>query len=295
MKILIAGSSGLVGQALIKHFEGRGDEVYRLVRSNGQKKGILWDPAHGKINPGQIEGFDAVINLAGENIASYWTKAKKKKILESRVKSTETLSRCLAELKNPPKVFINASATGFYGNSGDEIVSESSPNGSGFLSQVCKEWEAAAKPAVDRGIRTVFLRTGIVLSPHGGALSKMLIPFRLGLGGVVGPGKQYMSWIALDELVHVIAFIVDNDAVVGPVNAVSPHPVTNREFTKTLGGVLHRPTIFPLPSLIAHFVAGEMADEMLLSSTRAEPKVLLSAGYKYRYPQLGPTLKELLG
>ncbi len=294
MKILIAGSSGLIGQALREYFVSRGEEVFRLIRSNGIKKGILWDPAEGKINAEQIEGFDAVINLAGENIASYWTKSKKKKILESRIQSTETLSHCLATLKKPPKVFINASAIGFYGSKGDEILSEASPQGSGFLSSVCKQWEAATKPAVDKGIRTVFLRTGIVISTEGGALTKMLIPFRLGLGGVVGPGTQYMSWIALDDLVSIIAFIIDNEAIEGPVNAVAPHPVTNREFTKTLGNVIKRPTIFPLPSLIARFVAGEMADEMLLSSLRAEPRVLLAAGYHYQYPHLEPILKDLL-
>jgi uncharacterized protein (TIGR01777 family) len=240
--------------------------------------------------------MEAVVHLAGENIASgRWTAARKARIRSSRVMGTRTLCETLARLSQPPKVLVSASAIGYYGDRGAEPLWENSAFGTGFLAEVCRAWEEATQPAVQKGIRVVLLRIGIVLSPAGGALAKMLIPFQLGLGGVIGSGNQYMSWIALDDVAGVIAHALVTDTLQGPVNAVAPYPVTNREFTKTLGRVLRRPTVFPLPGFAARLAFGEMADALLLASTRVEPKRLLATQYVFRYPELEDALRHLLG
>jgi hypothetical protein len=242
-----------------------------------------------------VSGFDAVIHLAGESIASRWTESKKKAIRDSRVLGTRHLAEALARAASPPRVLISASAIGFYGDRDDEILREdSSSGGRGFLPEVCREWEAAAGPAVQAGIRTAFLRTGIVLSADGGALKQMLPPFRMGLGGKIGSGRQWMSWIDLCDEIGAIRHILTNESLRGPVNSVSPHPVTNAEFTKTMASVLSRPAIFPMPAFAARLVFGQMGDELLLGSQRVEPAKLLASGYAFQKPDLRLALSEIL-
>ncbi|MBI3797567.1 MAG: TIGR01777 family protein [Deltaproteobacteria bacterium] len=298
MKVFVTGASGLVGSALVPYLTTGGHRVTRLVRSPPRPGAaeIYWDPAAGVQDLGSLEGMDAVVHLAGENIAGgRWTAARKAKIRDSRVIGTRTLCETLARLPQPPTVLVSASAIGYYGDRGAEPLWENSAFGSGFLPEVCRAWEEATQPAVQKGIRVVLLRIGIVLSPAGGALAKMLLPFKLGLGGVVGSGNQYMSWIALDDVAGAIAHSLETDTLQGPVNAVAPFPVTNREFTRTLGRVLGRPTVFPLPAFGARLVFGEMADALLLASTRVEPKRLLATQYGFRYPELDGALRHLLG
>src|SRR5688572_19324750 len=295
MKILISGSHGLVGSALVQSLLKDRHEVVRLVRHNPKAGSeIEWHPNQGRLNPQDIEGFDAVFHLAGESIASgRWDDAKKRAIRESRVKGTTLLSQTLAQLSEPPSVFLSASAIGYYGNRGDEVLTETSSPGNDFLASVCVEWEQATRPAAEKGIRTVLTRFGIILDPNGGALEKMLTPFRMGIGGRVGDGGQWMSWIALEDVVNGLKFLMRDRAVSGPVNFVSSHPVTNAEFTKTLGSVLSRPTFFPIPAFGARLAFGEMADALLLSSQRVEPTVLVNRGFAH-FPRLEPALKRLL-
>jgi uncharacterized protein len=297
MIIAVTGSTGLVGSALVTALEARGHLVRRLVRGNindGDHE-IRWNPDQGEIDAAELNGIDGVVHLAGENIAGgRWTESFKRRILESRIKGTRLLAETLAGLEMKPSVLVSASAIGYYGNRHDEEVDELAPSGNGFLAEVCREWEAATEPAHDAGIRVVKLRIGPVLSPKGGALAKMLTPFKLGLGGVIGSGRQYFSWIALDDLVSAIVFAVENESLVGPVNAVAPGAITNREFTKTLGSVLGRPTIFPMPAFLARLAFGEMADEMLLGGARVAPHELIKAGFPFEYPQLEPALRHLL-
>jgi uncharacterized protein (TIGR01777 family) len=239
---------------------------------------------------------DAVVHLAGANIAAgRWTAEQKARIRDSRVNSTRLLSETFAKLAQPPKVFVCASATGFYGDRGADIMTEDSPAGSGFLAEVCEAWEAATQPARNAGIRTVMLRFGMILSSAGGALAKMLLPFKLGVGGVIGSGDQYWSWIGLDDVVGAIHHALVNDTLEGAVNTVAPQPATNREFTKSLGKILGRPTIFPLPGFAARLALGEMADELLLASTRVEPAKLAASGYAFRHPELEGALRHYLG
>ena len=303
MRILITGSSGLIGSALRPAFAAAGHSVVRLVRSGqGGQQGqaedaILWDPQSG-MEPGErarLEGLDAVVHLAGESIAGgRWTADRKAKIRDSRVPVTRFLATLLAGLSHPPRVMVAASAVGYYGDRGDELLTEESPAGTGFLAELCQEWEQAAEPAREKGIRVVNLRIGLVLSGAGGALKKMLPPFRLGLGGVVGGGRQYWSWISIDDLVSVFQHVLSADALRGPVNAVAPAPVTNREFTKTLGRVLSRPTIFSVPSFAARLAFGEMADELLLASQRVKPARLIESGYNFRRADLEAALEQAL-
>lgn len=293
MKILISGSSGLVGTALISYLEVQGHEIFRLVRKKDEQSdhAIFFDPS----NLAQFENMDAVVNLSGENIASgRWTEEKKKKILESRVSTTRTLCDTLKLLKSPPKVLINASAIGFYGDRAGEELTEDSTPGSNFLSAVCKNWENATEPLKTTGIRVVLLRFGAVLSANGGALAKMLIPFKLCLGGVIGSGNQYFSFIALDDLTRVILFAIEKDELRGPVNAVTPNPVINRVYTKVLGGVLNRPTFFAVPKIVARLAFGQMADELLLASQKVYPKHLINAGFHFDYPTIQETLEHCL-
>lgn len=297
MNILITGASGLVGSALIPALTTRRHRTLALVRRT-PKTGdeILWNPAEGTIDTERLENIDAVVHLAGENIAAgRWTQAQKDRIRSSRVEGTRLLSETLANLKTPPATFVTASAIGYYGDRDDAPLTEDSPPGTGFLPDVSIAWETAAKPAEQAGIRTIYVRIGIVLTPKGGALGKMLLPFKLGLGGVVGSGAQYMSWIALDDLIAVFVHTLENSALSGPVNATAPHPVTNLEFTKTLGRVLGRPTIFPLPAFAARLALGEMADALLLSGARVLPARLQDAGFSFAHPHLEGALRHLLG
>jgi uncharacterized protein (TIGR01777 family) len=299
MKILVTGSSGLVGTALVPFLISKGYKVLRLVRSKPKspKLEIQWNPEESTIDTARLEAevCDAVIHLAGESVAALrWTDEKKRRIRESRVKGTQFLSETLSRLSNPPKVLVCASATGYYGNRGDEILTEESKPGSGFLAEVAQAWERATDPASKKGIRVVLTRFGVILSPVGGALGKMLPLFRLGLAGVIGDGQQYMSWVALDDVVGAIYHAMITENLKGPVNVVSPHPVTSREFTKTLGRILNRPTLLPLPTFAARIALGEMADETILSSTRVEPRKLLETGYKFQYSKLEEALRHLL-
>ena len=298
MKILVTGASGLVGTALQPALKATGHEVYRLVRSSAPNKAageIVWNPEQGTIDAASLEGIEAVIHLAGENIAEgRWTDEKKQRIRESRVKGTRLLSETLAQLKSKPQALISASAIGFYGDRGDEVLTEQSASGSDFLSEVCREWELSTQPAAQSGIRVVNLRFGIILSALGGALKKMLTPFKLGIGGKVGSGEQYMSWVALDDAVGVILYALETESLRGPVNVVAPRPVTNLEFTKALGSVLSRPTIFAVPKFAARLAFGEMADALLLSSIRVEPLRLKEAGYQFKYPELSATMHHII-
>ncbi len=296
MRVLVTGSTGLVGSALVPFLTSGGHDAIRLVRSKPKRGEVQWDPAAGRIDPAALEDFDAVVHLAGESISSgRWTPAKKARIRDSRVEGTRILSEALAQLKRPPKVFVCASAIGYYGDRGADIVDEDSAPGAGFLADVCREWEAAAQPVLQSATRVVHLRLGVVLSAAGGALASMLPVFRLGAGGVIGSGEQYISWVALDDAVGIIHHVVNTPTLHGPVNAVAPEPVTNREYTKTLGALLSRPTILPLPAFVARAALGEMAQELLLSSTRVQPHRLLETGYRFRFPQLEGALRHLLG
>lgn len=299
MRILVTGSSGLLGSALAPFLTAGGHRVICLVRSQSQAPVLgeswSWDPERGTMLSVGSEGPDAVVHLAGENIArARWSERQKALIRDSRVKGTRLLCDLLARYSPPPKALVCASAVGYYGDRADEILKEESAPGSGFLADVCREWEAATQPAVERGTRVVNLRIGIVLSPMGGALAKMLTPFKLGVGGTIGSGRQYMSWIALDDVVDAIHFALTNESLRGPVNAVAPNPVTNRDFTHTLGRVLSRPTLFPMPAFAARLVLGEMADALLLASTRVEPSRLLASGFTFRHPDLEAALRALL-
>ncbi|HJU91361.1 MAG TPA: TIGR01777 family oxidoreductase [Pyrinomonadaceae bacterium] len=297
MKILVSGSHGLVGKALLKSLTTDGHEVLRLVRHEpivGDPE-IWWDPSEGRIDAQRLEGHDVVVHLAGESIASgRWTREKKRSILESRVKGTLLLSESLARLSRPPSVFLSASAIGYYGDRDDELLTEESAPGNDFLAGVCKEWEGATAPVVEKGIRTVHTRFGIILDDEGGALAKMLTPFRMGIGGRVGSGKQWMSWIALEDVINGLKFLMRETSTRGPVNFVAPNPVTNAEFTKTLGRVLSKPTIFPIPEFGARLAFGEMADALLLSSQRVEPSVLKNRGFEFRWSTLESALKSIL-
>ena len=298
MHVLVTGSTGLIGSSLIPLLTTGGHNVTRLVRSEPKPGAaeVHWDPESGRIDKSGLKGVDAVVHLAGESIAAgRWTTEQKARIRSSRVKGTKLLCETLTQLEHPPRVWVCASAIGYYGDRGDEVLNEESPPGSGFLSEVCLEWEAETEPAAQKGIRVVNLRIGVVLSPAGGALAKMLFPFKMGVGGVIGSGRQYMSWVALDDVVGAIHHALITDGLQGPVNATAPQPVTNREFTKTLGRVLGRPTLFPLPSFAARLALGEMADELLLASACVEPTQLLKTGYQFRFPELEGALRHLLG
>ncbi|WDI42271.1 TIGR01777 family oxidoreductase [Bremerella sp. P1] len=294
MKIAITGASGLVGSQLGPFLTTGGHQVVPISRSAGEDT-IQWDIKKQEIDTAKLEGLDAVIHLAGESVAARWTDKKKQAIRSSRVDGTRLLCESLAKLENKPKVLVCASAMGFYGDRGDEILTEASPPGDGFLADVCQEWEAAAQPARDAGIRVVHARIGIVLSPKGGALAQMLTPFKLGVGGKISTGKQWWSWISLDDVVGSLHHLMMNDNIQGPVNLCTPKAVTNEEFTKTLGKVISRPTFFTVPQFAAKLAMGEMADEMLLSSCRMEPKVLEQTEYHFREPNLERCLRKLLG
>ena len=295
MNILISGASGLIGSAMVKSLSEAGHAVRRLVRREAGPAEVRWDPAAGRLDAADLEGLDAVVHLAGENIAAgRWSRRRRARIRDSRTVGTRLLSRTLAGLADPPGVFISASAVGFYGDRGDQQLDERSPPGSGFLAEVCRQWEAATDPAAGAGIRAVQLRTGMVLASHGGALAKMLPIFRLGLGGRLGGGRQYVSWITLDDVAGAVGHVLLDETLRGPVNLVAPQPVTNRRFTAALGRVLKRPTWLPAPALALRIVLGQMAEELLLAGARVMPKRLLDAGYQFRHPELEAALRHVL-
>jgi len=299
MNVLITGSTGLVGSALVRELSDRGHDVTRLVRPSTEGGGTgeaRWDPESGIVSLGKGRRMDAVVHLAGENITGLaWTPERKATIRGSRVKGTRLLCEALLRLERPPGTLVCASAAGYYGDRGDEVLREESPSGNGFLAGVCREWEEATGEAARRGVRVVNLRIGMVLSVEGGALAKMMPAFRAGAGGRIGSGKQYMSWIALSDLVGVILYALATDTLSGPVNAVAPGPVTNREFTKALGRVLGRPTVAFLPAFATRLLFGEMADELLLASARVVPAKLVASGYRFRFPELEGALRHVLG
>ena len=293
-RILVSGVSGPIGTALLPTLKTRGYDVTRLVRgaATGEDQ-IPWDLAR-PISPEMVSGFDAVIHLAGESIVGRWTKTKKIKIRSSRVAGTTSLAEALAGAKDKPQVFVCSSAIGYYGDRGNEVLTEQSKPGSGFLPDVCREWEAATQAAIHAGIRTVQIRTGVVLSPKGGALGKMLPPFKMGLGGTIGDGRQWMSWIDLQDMVGAIHHILKSDLLQGPVNMVAPKAVKNAEFVKTLGSVLSRPTILPMPVLAVKLAFGEMGKTVLLGSQRVEPSQLVMSGYPFRFTDLRASLENNL-
>jgi uncharacterized protein (TIGR01777 family) len=292
-RILISGASGLIGSALVPSLESHGYEVTRLVRRESEANELRWD-ATNPIPTDLVSGFDAAIHLSGESITGRWIAAKKARIRDSRVVSTKNLTEALAKADSPPKTFLCASATGYYGSRGNEVLTEEMLQGKGFLPEVCNEWESATEPAVKAGIRTVNLRTGIILSREGGALKPMLLPFRLGLGGRIGSGRQWWSWIHIEDFVAAVLHIQQNESVKGPVNMVSPNAVTNAEFTKILAKVLGRPAIFPVPAFAARIALGQLADEALLASARVQPKKLVESGFQFKFLQLGAALENLL-
>jgi len=295
MKILISGSSGFIGTALTNHLRKNENEVIRLLRnSTSLKNEIKWNIDNKDYNIGDFEGIDSFINLSGENVFGIWTKEKKRKIIDSRINSTQLLYEIISKLKKPPKTFISASAIGYYGNRGDELLDEDSDKGSGFFPDLAEQWENISKQAEKLNIRVVNIRIGLVLSKDGGALSKMLTPFKLGLGGKIADGKMYWSWIALDDILASIEFILRNDNIKGAVNLVSTNPLKNNEFTHILGNVINRPTFLPVPKLFIEYLLGDMGREALLASTRVVPKKLLDNGYKFKYTDLKKTLKYLL-
>lgn len=298
LKIAVTGASGLIGTALTTFLSCAGNEMKTLVRRRPRLESpeIFWDPYHGELDKASMESLDAVIHLAGENIgAGRWTRRRKGSILGSRLEGTRFLSETLAGLKHPPKVFISSAAIGFYGNRGDETLTEESALGQGFLSEVCQAWEGATEPARKAGIRVVNVRTGIVLSSLGGALAKMLMPFQMGFGGVIGTGNQWMSWISLEDLVGIYHYLIHAEGLSGPVNAVAPNPVSNRGFTKVLGKVLGRPTLLPLPEFMVKTLFGEMGKALLLEGQRVHSVKLASSGFSFIYPDLESALHWELG
>jgi hypothetical protein len=297
MDILVSGASGLIGSSLVPFLTTGGHRVFRLVRKPPSSSDeIFWNPDSGFIDIERFEGFDAVIHLAGENIGDgWWTEEKKKKIINSRINGTATIVHAVLKLKKPPKVFLSASAIGYYGNRGNKILAEHDSAGADFVSDVCEKWEAAAAVLANTEIRLVLLRIGVVLSPSGGALAKLLKPFQLGIGGKISSGNQYMSWISMDDAIYSMHHALYNEDVKGPFNIVSPNPVTNADFSRTLGKVLSMPAFFSVPGGAIELFFGEMGRETVLSSTRVIPERLADSGYHFSHPDLESALKHLLG
>ncbi len=298
LRIVITGASGVVGKALVPFLTTGGHTVYTLVRRKpaADHNEIYWHPGTGEIDAAALEGMDAVIHLAGENILQHpWTPAVKKRIVESRTHGTRLLSECLVRLKQPPKVVLSASAIGYYGDRKDAVMTEADASGTGFISHVCQGWESAAKALVDSEIRTVFMRIGVVLTPAGGALARMAPRFRMGLGGRLGSGAQYLSWVSIEDLIGSMHYLLFTDHIHGPVNIVSPHPVTDRTFTKILAHLYKLPAVCHVPEHLIRRLFGEMGEEVVLSSTRVRPKRLMESGYRFTHAFLSDALKEMLG
>lgn len=296
MKIVIAGSSGFVGQRLVADLERHGHTVLRLVRytTEGTGEAAEWAPSRGVLDISILEGADAVINLAGANIAGRrWTEGYKEELRLSRVGSTALLAKTMASMNEPPKVLINASAVGFYGDRGEQVLDETSAPGGGFLADLTSRWEEATAPAVDAGIRVVLLRLGMVIG-NGGALNRMLLPFKFGMGGPIGNGRQWWPWIAIDDVVGIVAFALQQQTISGPINVVSPEETTSRDFAKTLCRILHRPSFLPAPAFAVRLLAGEMADALLLSSARVRPDVLERFGYQFEVPSLNQAISRAI-
>ncbi|MFZ0886795.1 MAG: TIGR01777 family oxidoreductase [Candidatus Acidiferrales bacterium] len=297
MKVLISGGSGLVGSALTKSLRADGHSVFHFARPGRTPApgDVSWDPSRATVDVPALEGFDAIVHLSGASISGgRWTENRKKELRSSRVDSTRVLVDSLERLKQPPRVFVCASAIGYYGSRGDELLTESSGYGNDFLSLVCRAWEGEAARAATQGIRTVMARFGVVLATQGGALPRMLTPFKLGVGGRLGSGKQWMSWIALEDVIQILRAAIADEKMQGPVNLVAPEPVQNAEFTKVLAGVLHRPAIFPAPAIALRLALGQMADGLLLASQRVQPEKLLASGYKFRHQNLQSALQAIL-
>ena len=293
MRVAISGASGFIGSAVARLLEAGGHQVTRLVRGRPRAGEIHWIPA-GAIDPQAFEGFDGVVHLAGESIAGRWTAARKARILNSRVQGTLTIAAPLARLQQKPRALVSASAIGFYGPRGEEILDETSSPGSDYLSEVARQWESATEAAARAGIRVVLMRFGVVLGAGGGALARMLTPFRMGAGGRIGPGQQWMSWIALEDAAAAVEHALGNGSLRGPVNVVAPNPVRNSEFTRTLGQVLHRPTVLPMPALAVKLAFGEMGTTLLLGSQRVLPKRLEASGFQFKYPELKEALESAI-
>jgi uncharacterized protein len=295
MRVLVSGARGLIGSALIASCRARGHETCILTRRSTGPGEVEWDPAGSRLEARRIEGFDAVVHLAGEPVAARWTPVRKALIRESRVAGTRLLAQRLAELERPPRVLVSISAIGFYGDRGDEVLDEASPPGVGFLPAVCHAWEEAAAPAAARGIRVVHPRLGLVLTTRGGALARLLPPFRLGLGGPLGDGRAWWSWVTLEDVIAILERTLVDEGLAGPINVVAPGAVTNRAFARALGRALGRPALLPLPALALRALFGEMADGALLASAHVMPLRLTSAGHTFRFPEIEDALRRLLG
>jgi hypothetical protein len=296
MQVLVSGSTGLIGRALVSHLEGAGHEITPLVRPETSEAagGIPWAPSRGELDGARLEGFDAVVHLAGESINQRWTERTKQRIRDSRVEGTRLLAGTLAELDDPPEVLVSASAVGYYGDRGDAWLTEDAGPGELFISEVCRQWEEASRVAAENDIRVVNPRTGIVLSTDGGALPQMLPPFKFGLGGRLGSGDQYMSWATRDDVSRIVEHVIETEEIDGPVNVCTPEPVTNETFTETLGSVLGRPTFLRVPGFGVRLLFGQMGEELLLASDRMRPAVLEETGFTWRYPDLRPALEHVL-
>jgi len=296
MRIAVTGSTGLVGSALVEALKTNGDAVSRIMREQ-RKLGpddVFWNPDTAYVDTPKLDGADAIVHLAGATISERWTPEQKRYIHSSRLRGTQLIAEAARAMMRPPQVLVSASAVGWYGDRGEEILHEGSQPGKGFLAEVCRDWEAATEVASRAGIRVVHVRLGIVLSRKGGALSKMLFPFQMGIGGKLGSGKQYMSWIALEDAVGAFRYALETPSIKGAVNAVAPNAATNLQFTKALGRVLGRPTIAPLPAFMVKVIFGEMGESLLLASQRVEPARLLAEGYQFLYPQLESALRRAL-
>ena len=296
--MIVGGASGLVGTALSRHLRAEGHQVLRLVRGRPARDAseVAWDPDAARIDSAALEGVDAAVNLAGVTIARWpFTEGHKRRVLESRTRSAALLARALAETKRGPRVFVEASAVGYYGNRGDELLDERSAHGTGFLADVCRAWESATDPASQAGVRVVMTRFGIILSGDGGAFTAMKKPFQLGLGGRIGSGKQWMSWVSIVDVTRAILYAIENEELRGPVNVTSPEPITNEALTKALGRVLRRPTPFPVPEGVVRLLLGELGDETLLTSQRVMPGQLLECGFEFQERRLEPALRAAFG
>jgi uncharacterized protein len=294
MKILVTGSTGMIGAALVPDLTAKGHEVIRLVRSAPSAGEARWDLATGEIEREKLAGIDAAVHLAGESVGTRWNDSKKRAIIESRAKGTRLLAETLASLEPRPRVLVSMSGIGFYGPVRDDMLTDDSAAGTGFLAEVCRVWEEGTKAAVDAGIRVAILRAGVVLSTKGGALANLLTPFRFGLGGPIAGGWRWLSWISLPDTVRAIEHALTNESWHGPAIVATPNPVTNAEFSKTLGRVLGRPAVLPLPAVALRLMFGEMADEALLASQRADPQALIASGFQFAHPELEPALRAVL-